>query len=178
MTDTVVGQDVLLERLGEQFGERIRDLSTNADCVSLVLESSDLIDVLLFLRDDSGLRFNRLVDVCGVDFLDQEKTPRFAAVYHLHSLSLNRYVRVRVPLDEDNLVVPSVTEVWPGADYFERETFDLFGIEFTDHPNLKRILLPDDWVGYPLRKDYNPPPEPIEFSFNPEQWQKAVQRGS
>ena len=84
---------------------------------------------------------------------------------------------MRVPLDEDNPVLPSITGIWPGANFFEREIFDMFGIRFTNHPDLKRILNPDDWEVYPLRKDFQPPPEPVEFSINPEQWQKAVQRG-
>jgi NADH-quinone oxidoreductase subunit C len=84
---------------------------------------------------------------------------------------------VRVQVDGDEPVVPSITGLWPGANWMEREAFDMFGIRFDGHPDLKRILMPDEWEAFVLRKDYQPPPEPIEFSFNPEQWQKAVQRG-
>jgi NADH/F420H2 dehydrogenase subunit C len=173
----VTDADLVIERPREVLGERIKHAQPGADCATFVVEPDTLVELAELLRDDPELGFNRLVDVCGVDYLEQERSPRFAAVYHLHSLSLNRYVRIRVPLDEDNPTVPTVTSVWPGADYFERETYDLFGFEFVGHPNLKRILLPDDWDAHPLRKDFSPPPEPIEFSFNPEQWQKAVQRG-
>jgi NADH/F420H2 dehydrogenase subunit C len=170
--------DVLIERLRETLGERLKDAKGGLDCVTLVVEPTALIELATLLCDDPDLAFNRFVDVCGVDNLGRDDASRFLAVYHLHSLSLNRYVRIQVPLDEDEPSVPTLTTVWPGAEYFEREAFDLFGFQVIGHPNLKRLLLPDDWEGYPLRKDYSPPPEPIEFSFNPEQWQKAVQRGS
>jgi NADH-quinone oxidoreductase subunit C len=92
-------------------------------------------------------------------------------------LVLNCWVRVRVPVEEDDAEVPSLAGLWSGANWFERETFDLFGIRFTNHPDPTRILMPDEWEGHPLRKDYQPPKEPHEWSFNPEEWQKAVQRG-
>jgi NADH/F420H2 dehydrogenase subunit C len=173
----VTDADVLVERPREVLGERLKEMKSGPDCVTFVVEPNDLVELAELLRDDPELKFNRFVDLCGVDYLGRDDSLRFVAVYHLHSLSLNRYARIRVPLDEDRPTVPTVTTVWPGANYFEREAFDLFGFQFVGHPNLKRILLPDEWEGYPLRKDFNPPPEPIEFSFNSEQWQKAVQRG-
>jgi NADH/F420H2 dehydrogenase subunit C len=173
----VTEADVLVERPRAALGDRLKEVTTGADCVTFVVEPSALIELAEFLRDDPELAFIRFIDLCGVDYLDQERSPRFAAVYHLHSFLLNRYARLRVPLDEDNPSVATVTTIWPGADLFEREAFDMYGFQFVGHPNLKRLLLPDEWDGHPLRKDYNPPPEPIEFSFNPEQWQKAVQRG-
>ena len=176
MTEAVQ-QDAVLEQTRERFGGRLLDVRTGADCATVVVGRDDLIELAIFLRDTPGLRFVRLIDVCGVDYLGLERTPRFATVYHLHSLELMKYLRIRVDLDEDDLVVTSVTGVWPGANYQERDVFDMFGIVFAGHPDLKRIFLPDEWVGYPLRKDYEQTPEPIEFSFNPEQWQKAVQRG-
>ena len=169
--------DLVADRLRERFGERLLDLAEAADCLTAVIGRDSLIEVASYLRDDPDLGFARLSSVCGVDYLEQERDPRFAVVYHLHSFLLKRYVRLRVPVDEDDAVVPTLCVVWPGADYFERETFDMYGIRFDGHPDLKRILLPDDFEGYPLRKDFVQAREPIEFSFNPEQWQKAVQRG-
>jgi NADH-quinone oxidoreductase subunit C len=169
--------DPLIAAVQEYLGGRLRMVTEGADCPTVEVDRDDLLDLATFLRDDPTLQFVRLVDVCGVDYLALDQTPRFATVYHLHSLALNRYVRLRVRLDEDDPVVPSLTGLWPGANFFERETYDLMGIRFTGHPDLKRLLLPDDWEGHPLRKDYVQPFEPVEFSFNPDQWQEAVQRG-
>jgi NADH-quinone oxidoreductase subunit C len=173
----VSDQDAVVALIQENLGERLREVIAGSDCTTLVVDRENLIALASYLRDEPTLRFARLVDVCGVDYLDQDRTPRFAVVCHVQSPSLNRYLRLRVPVDEDDAIVPSLTGVWAGSDWFERETFDLFGIQFGGHPDLKRILMPDDWEGYPLRKDYVQPREAVEFSFNPDQWQKAVQRG-
>jgi NADH-quinone oxidoreductase subunit C len=174
----VSDQDAVVALVQEKLGDRVRDVAEGPDCTTLVIDRESLIDLAMYLRDEPRLRFDRLVDVCGVDYLSQERTPRFAVVCHVYSPSLHRYLRLRVPVEEDDPRVPSLTGVWAGADWFERETFDLFGIQFDGHPDLKRILMPDDWEGFPLRKDYVQSLEAIEFSFNPEQWQKAVRRGS
>jgi NADH-quinone oxidoreductase subunit C len=104
------------------------------------------------LKDDPACAFNFLSDVTCVDWYPAE--PRFEVVYHLLSISKKERVRLKVRLDSGSLAVESLTSVWPGANYFEREVFDLFGIRFTGHPNLRRILMPEDWEGHPLRKDY------------------------
>ena len=104
------------------------------------------------LRDDPKCPFNYLSDVTCVDYYPSDL--RFEVIYHLLSISKKERVRLKVLLDESDPVVESVTSVWPAANYFEREVFDLFGVRFTGHPNLKRLLMPDDWEGHPLRKDY------------------------
>lgn len=103
-----------------------------------------------FLKEDQ--QFERLSTLTGVDRYPTE--PRFEVVYHLHSLARNLRLRLKVRLAGANPEVDSVTPVWRGANWYERETFDLFGIRFRNHPDLRRIMLPDDWVGHPLRKDY------------------------
>ena len=103
-------------------------------------------------RDDNGLQFNLLSDATCVDRFPME--PRYELNYHLVSIPLRQKVRVRVRLSSHDPVVDSLVPVWPGANWLEREIFDLFGIQFTGHPDLRRILLPDDWEGYPLRKDF------------------------
>jgi NADH-quinone oxidoreductase subunit C len=103
-------------------------------------------------REDEKLQFNLLTDATCVDRFPME--PRFELNYHLVSIPLRQKVRLRVRLSGDDPVVDSLVPVWPGANWLEREIFDLFGIRFTDHPDLRRILLPDDWEGHPLRKDY------------------------
>jgi NADH-quinone oxidoreductase subunit C len=103
-------------------------------------------------RENERLQFNLLTDATCVDRFPME--PRLELNYHLVSIPLRQKVRLRVRLSGDDPVVDSLVPVWPGANWLEREIFDLFGIRFTDHPDLRRILLPDDWEGYPLRKDY------------------------
>ncbi len=105
-----------------------------------------------FLRDEPTLRFRFLADVTALDLYPQE--PRFEVVYHLLSFDNAQRLRLKVRLPGENPVVPSAVPVWPSANAFEREVFDLFGISFEGHPFLERILMPDDWEGHPLRKDY------------------------
>ena len=96
--------------------------------------------------------YNFLEDLTAVDWFPS--SPRFQVSYHILSHSFKEYIRLCVSLDDDDPTVESMTSVWPGANYYEREVFDLFGIRFEGHPNLRRIMLPDEWEGYPLRKDY------------------------
>jgi NADH-quinone oxidoreductase subunit C len=110
-----------------------------------------LIEVVEWLRDDEGNRFNYLSCVTAIDWT--ERVPRFDVVYHLRSLEKNHCLTVKVGC-EDGGGVPSVVDVWKTADWLERETYDLYGVEFLGHPNLERIFLPEDWEGHPLRKDY------------------------
>ena len=106
----------------------------------------------VLLRDDPDCPFNYLSDVTCVDWHPSE--PRFEVVYHLLSMPKKERVRLKVRLSGDAPALDSVTSVWPGANYFEREVFDLFGVRFNGHPYLRRLLMPEDWEGYPLRKDY------------------------
>jgi NADH-quinone oxidoreductase subunit C len=109
-------------------------------------------EACVLLRDDPDCPFNYLSDVTCVDWYPSE--PRFEVVYHLLSMPKKERVRLKVRLSGDAPALDSVTSVWPGANYFEREVFDLFGVRFNGHPYLRRLLMPEDWEGYPLRKDY------------------------
>jgi NADH-quinone oxidoreductase subunit C len=120
----------------------------------LKVKAERWVDVALTLRDDPALLFDFLQNVTGVDWL---KPNRIDVVYHLYSYPLKHSLVVKVELPRDKTQVPSVAGVWKSADWNEREQFDLMGIEFVGHPDLRRIMLPDDWVGHPLRKDYKEP---------------------
>jgi len=111
-----------------------------------------LRDACLTLKNDGQLQYNALADVTCVDWYPRE--PRFEVVYQLFSTTNKRYLRLKVRLSGDDANVDSLTPMWPGANFFEREVFDLFGVRFDEHPNLTRIMMPDDWQGHPLRKDY------------------------
>jgi NADH-quinone oxidoreductase subunit C len=119
---------------------------------TLVVPRKVLRPIAARCRDDGGLQFNLLTDATCVDRFPLE--PRFELNYHLVSIPKRLKVRLRVRLGGDDPVVDSLVPVWPGANWLEREIFDLFGVQFTGHPDLRRILLPEDWEGYPLRKDY------------------------
>jgi NADH-quinone oxidoreductase subunit C len=125
----------------------------------------ELRRVVRTLKEHPQLRFIRLVDITGVDYLFLGTTPRFSVVYHLHSFLLNTWLRLKVPLEEGE-DAPSIADLYPAASWYEREVFDMFGIRFTGHPNLQRILMPDDWAGHPLRKDYPLGAERIPFTHH------------
>ncbi len=118
--------------------------------LTLTVEPALIVDICHYLREVEG--FERLSDLTAVDWHPRE--PRFEVVYHLHSVRRNLRLRLKCRLSGETPEIDSVTSVWRGADWYEREVFDLFGIRFRNHPNLRRILLPEDWDGHPLRKDY------------------------
>jgi NADH-quinone oxidoreductase subunit C len=126
----------------------------------------NLQTVAAFLKDEPSLKFDYLSDVCGVDYLLEEREPRFEAVYLLYSIDHQHSIRVRVGIEEENPSVPTVSEVWKGALYPEQELFDMFGINIEGHPKMERLIMPKEWVGHPLRKDYPLTTETIAFSHN------------
>jgi NADH-quinone oxidoreductase subunit C len=121
--------------------------------VTIVIPREQLVEVCRFLKTAPGLEFNFLSDLCGVD-RGPEEEPRFEVNYHLFSTTKHHRLRLKVLLNDDDTHVPTVTGVWRTANWHERETYDLFGVLFDGHPDLRRILLPDDWQGHALRKDF------------------------
>jgi len=111
-----------------------------------------LREACLTLKNDPALAYNALADITCVDWLPRE--PRFEVVYQLFSTSKKKYLRLKVKLQAEDPNIDSLTSIWPGANFFEREVWDLFGVRFDQHPNLARIMMPDNWEGHPLRKDY------------------------
>jgi NADH-quinone oxidoreductase subunit C len=122
------------------------------DEMTICVDRAHIREACAVLRDDAECAFNFLSDVTCVDSYPAE--PRFEVVYHLLSIPKKERVRLKVRLDSASPAVESLTSLWPGANYFEREVFDLFGIRFAGHPYMRRILMPEDWEGHPLRKDY------------------------
>jgi NADH-quinone oxidoreductase subunit C len=122
------------------------------DEMTISLDRSHIREACALLRENSDYPFNFLSDITCVDWYPAE--PRFEVVYHLLSISKKDRVRLKVRLDSGSPAVESLTSIWPGANYFEREVFDLFGIRFNGHPYMRRLLMPEDWEGHPLRKDY------------------------
>ncbi len=147
--------EATVELVRERFAADLVDVAVHRGETTLVLRPEAIARVGLALRDAPALRYNYLADVTAVDWPERE--PRYDVVYHLLSLETNAVIRLKVRVGDEatpHPMVPSVTSVWPTANWFEREAFDLFGIVFEGHPQLERILMPDDWVGHPLRKDY------------------------
>jgi NADH-quinone oxidoreductase subunit C len=120
--------------------------------LTIWIEKDAIRELCAILRDFPDCPFNYLCDVTCVDWYPSE--PRFEVVYHLLSISQKERVRLKARLQGSSPALESVTSVWPAANHYEREVFDLFGVRFTGHPNLRRIMMPDDWEGHPLRKDY------------------------
>lgn len=141
----------LASYIREKLNSAIQDASVAYGELTLEVESGDIIDVLTFLRDDVQCQFISFIDLAGADY--PSRTRRFDVVYHLLSPRQNQRVRIRVTTDEDT-PVPSATGVFPGAEWFEREAYDLYGILFTGHPDLRRILTDYGFEGHPLRKDF------------------------
>ena len=139
-------------RLLEWNAGAVEGVKFDRNEMSITVERSSIRQACTLLRENPSCPFNFLSDVTCVDWYPSE--PRFEVIYHLLSIPKKERVRLKVKLDSGSTAIESLTSIWPGANYFEREVFDLFGIRFTGHPYMRRILMPEDWEGHPLRKDY------------------------
>lgn len=151
----------IAEKLREAFPDEVLAIEEFGGQVSVKVKKDRIVEMARLLHDGPEFDFKFLRDLCGVDYRGR-KGARFEVVYHLYSLNNRSLLRLRVQVPEDDPKIASVMPVWVGANWHERECFDLFGIAFEGHPDLRRILMPEDWDGHPLRKDYpvaGPPPE-------------------
>lgn len=147
----------ILTLLEERFGRGILQTHAHRGDPTAVVAGAAVGAVLRFCRDDERLTFDVLMDLTAVDYLaypGREDGPRFDLVYHLYSLGHNHRVRLKVPISEDDAVAPTAGSLWPIADWLEREVWDMFGIRFAGHPDLRRLLMYEEFVGHALRKDY------------------------
>lgn len=161
----------LVERLQNRFGDTLKRCGIDVGEVTIEIPAAQVVEVCTALRDDPGMHFEQLIDLCGVDYLEYGEgawqQPRFAVVYHLLSVKNNIRVRVRAFVHEDEPKVASVANIWSVANWFEREAFDLFGILFEGHPDLRRILTDYGFIGHPFRKDF-PLIGQVEMRYDPE----------
>jgi NADH-quinone oxidoreductase subunit C len=165
--------DTLKAAVEGVLGERVVALTERLGELTLVVRGADHLEVATLLRDHPALRFDTALDLCGMDYLDYglgtRDGPRFATVVHLLSVELNHRLRVRTFCPDDEMpVLASLTEVWPAVGWFEREAFDLYGIVFDGHADLRRILTDYGFVGHPFRKDF-PVTGYVEMRYDPEQ---------
>ena len=159
-----INETILIDKLRARFGGAIEETVVSRGEVTHVIKEGALQDVCMFVKNDSDLMMKFLSDVVGVDLLPAK--PRFEVVYHMLSVARAHRLRLKVRLSDDNEpTVPSVTGIWRSASCAEREAYDMFGIVFKGHPDLRRIYLAQDWEGFPLRKDY--PLKGYKDDYNP-----------
>jgi len=159
-----------VEGLKSRFGDQILDTVDGIDMPTVTLARGAIVEACHYLRQEHA--YEQLIDLCGLDMSEypdhRDDTPRFLVVYHLLSVTNNKRIRLKAPVNERDLV-DSVTEVWPTANWFEREAFDMYGILFVNHPDLRRLLTDYGFEGYPLRKDF-PLTGRVELFFDDAQW--------
>ncbi|MEM5387506.1 NADH-quinone oxidoreductase subunit C [Paraburkholderia phymatum] len=165
--------ETLKANLEAALGGRLTSITESVGELTIVVKAGDYLEVAKRLRDDATLHFEQLIDLCGVDYQTYGEGayegPRFAAVLHLLSISNNWRLRVRVFAPNDDVpLVPSVVEIWNSANWYEREAFDLYGIVFEGHPDLRRILTDYGFIGHPFRKDF-PVSGYVEMRYDPEE---------
>jgi NADH-quinone oxidoreductase subunit C len=163
----------LVEEIRQALGNSLAGLTERLGEVTIEVKAADYLAACQTLRDAPNLRFEQLIDLCGVDYADYGdgawQGQRFAVVCHLLSVSLNHRLRLRVFAGDDDFpVLPTLVSLWPAANWFEREAFDLYGIMFDDHPDLRRLLTDYGFVGHPFRKDF-PMIGNVEMRYDPEQ---------
>jgi NADH-quinone oxidoreductase subunit C len=142
--------DDIVSRLKERFPDAVIEVAYFRDELTVTVKKEGILSLARFLKEE--LSFDFLADICGVDYLGRE--PRFAVVYHLLATGSRSRLRIKVPVSGENSALDSVISVWQAANWFEREAYDMYGISFNGHPDLRRILNPEDVGGYPLRKDF------------------------
>jgi NADH-quinone oxidoreductase subunit C len=137
-------------KLKGKFSESVLDVVEFRGETTITVKKEDIVEICAFMKKDLG--YNLLTDLCGVDYLGQ--APRFMVVYNIYNLTTKDRLRIKVPVEESDACVDTVSVVWATANWHERECWDLMGISFNNHPDLRRILMAADWEGHPLRKDY------------------------
>ena len=142
---------LVVTKLTEQFSNAILSNELQADMLCINVKKEVIQNLFQFLRDDKELQFNFLTTLCGMHYPEKEQ---LGVVYHIHSFVNNQRIRIKTDTDINNPTIPTLTTIWPSANWMERETFEFFGIQFEGHPNLVRILNVDDFAGFPLRKDF------------------------
>ena len=158
-----VEEDIAIRKLRAALPDVVQGVQEFRGQLAIVVDPVRIVEVCTLLKADRDLQFDQLMDVTAVDYLDRD--PRFDVVYHLLSHARRTRVRLKAPVADGNPpALPSVTGVWRAANFTEREVFDLFGISFDGHPDLRRILLPDHWEGHPLRHDHPVGGEEVGFS--------------
>lgn len=163
--------ELVVEKIKTAVPDAVEEVADFREERTLFIKKDQLKDVCLLLRDDEDLQYNFLSDICADDLLPE--FPRFAVSYHLYSIPKNHRLRLRVWVEDPDEGVETVTTVWPIANWLEMEVWDLMGINFQGNNNLRRLFLPEDWQGHPLRKDYPLGYEEVQFSFN---WQEVNQK--
>lgn len=143
---------VTLKKLAERFPGAIVETHSHRGDDTAVVKKEAILEICTFLKNDEGLLYNFMMDLTAVDYLG--KDPRFEVVYHLFSLKHNMRVRIKARVPESDCSIDSIVPVWIGANWFEREVYDMYGITFNGHPEMRRILLYEEFQGHPLRKDY------------------------
>ncbi|HMS27207.1 MAG TPA: NADH-quinone oxidoreductase subunit C [Burkholderiaceae bacterium] len=158
MTTFAVNPEKLKDTLAQVLGDKVKRIDVALGEINLVIDAEDYLAAALMLRDSPDCRFEMLLDLCGVDYSAYQEGRyeghRYAVVLQLLSVTLNQRVRLKVYLSEDAPNIPTVSEVWSSANWYEREAFDMYGIIFEGHPDLRRILTDYGFVGHPLRKDF------------------------
>lgn len=147
-----MAESVTIRKLTERFGDRITVVPALDKMDTVLVKREDAVDVLRFLRREEDLDYDLMRDLTCVDYFGE--TSRFEIVYHLYSIYHSHEVRVKARVPENDPAIDTVTGIWVGANWFEREVYDLYGVKFNNHPDLRRILLYPEFVGHPLRKDY------------------------
>jgi NADH-quinone oxidoreductase subunit C len=145
-------KELIINSVNEKFGKAIEDISDFRNDLSITIAKDKLIDVAKFLKENPELQFAMCKDVTAIDWATRKK--RFTTVYHVYSFKLNFTLRLKVNIEENPPAVESVASVWPSAEWYERETFDMYGIGFLNHPDLRRMYMPEGFEHYPLRKDF------------------------
>ncbi|RJQ38342.1 MAG: NADH-quinone oxidoreductase subunit C [Nitrospiraceae bacterium] len=143
----------IADKITEKFPDEVLDVREFREQVSVTLKKDRILEICRYLHDDPDLCFDYLVDICGADY-EGKKEKRFEVVYHLYSIERCHAIRLKAEVTETKPEIASVTNIWAGAGWHERECYDMFGIAFSGNSDLRRILMPEDWEGYPLRKDY------------------------
>ncbi|RZJ68743.1 MAG: NADH-quinone oxidoreductase subunit C [Flavobacterium sp.] len=146
--------NVIIQSLSDRFGGSVSDFINIHDILTFEVDSESILDVMKYLKEDATLRFNFLTDVCGMHFPDADNSRQFSVVYHMHNWIDNVRIRIKCYIKGDAPEIDSVTPLFLGANWQERETYDFYGIIFKGHPQLKRILNMDEMVSFPMRKEF------------------------